>query len=253
MTMNDLITRVLRRMRVMAPVEIVVGPGKGLRFDPGPSNADYASGNNELPVQQALVDHLRAGSVFFDVGANVGFLTVLGAKLVGPAGSVYAFEPVSANADYVRRNCRINGFTQVHVLEKAVSNHCGQGQLNLAAYSGGAALASVDAPPDPAGTQTVDLVTIDASVERDGLAPPHLIKIDVEGAELEVLQGMTATAARHRPIVIVEVDSGEAEALRRKQADCTQWLQQHGYQVRELLDSYVGARWLVKHIIGTPA
>jgi FkbM family methyltransferase len=253
MTVKRLVARVLRRAGIMAPEAITVGPGKGLRFDPGSSNADYASGKNELPVQQAMADHLRAGSVFFDIGANVGFLTVLGARLVGPKGKVYAFEPVASNADYVRRNCRVNSLSQVQVLETAVSNHCGRGQLNLATYSGGAALASVDAPPDPAGTQPVDLVTIDAAVERDGLAPPHVVKIDVEGAELEVLQGMAATAARHRPVVIVEVDAGEPELLHRKQADCEQWLRQHGYHVRELPDSYVGARWLVKHIIGTPA
>ena len=250
--MNRLLSCMLRRAGILAPEAIVVGPGKGLRFDPGPSNADYASGNNELPVQQALADHLRPGSVFFDVGANVGFLTVLGARLVGREGKVYAFEPVATNADYVRRNCRVNGFSHVQVHEMAVSNHCGPGQLNLAAYSGGAALASADAPPDPAGTQLVELVTIDVTVERDGFAPPHLIKIDVEGAELEVLQGMAATAARHRPVVIVEVDAGEPEPLRRKQADCEQWLRQHGYQVHELPDSYAGARWLVKHIIATP-
>jgi FkbM family methyltransferase len=252
MGMKNLVVRALRRAGVVSPEVIAVGPGKGLRFDPGPSNADYASGNNELPVQQAMAEHLKAGSVFFDVGANVGFLTVLGAHLVGPGGKVYAFEPVASNADYVRRNCRVNGFSQVRVLEAAVSNQCGQGQLNLAAYSGGAALSSVEAPPDPAGTQMVDLVTIDAAVERDGLAPPHLVKIDVEGAELEVLQGMSVTAKRHRPIVIVEVDAGEPEPLRRKQAECEQWLRHHGYKVHELPDSYVGARWLVKHIIGTP-
>ena len=150
MALNSLLARLLKRTGITAPDTIVVGPGRGLHFDPGPSNADYASGDNELPVQQALVDHLRPGAVFYDVGANVGFLTVLGARLVGPHGAVYAFEPVASNALYVHRNAEANRFAQVQVLEKAVSNRNGRGDLNLAKYSGGAALASVEAPPDAA-------------------------------------------------------------------------------------------------------
>ncbi len=253
MELNHLLARLLKRTGITPPDTIVVGPGRGLRFDPGPSNADYASGDNELPVQQALVDHLRPGTVFYDVGANVGFLTVLGARLVGPQGTVYAFEPVASNVGYVNQNCQANGFKQVQVIEKAVSNRSGKGELNLAAYSGGAALASVEAPPDAAGTQTVDVVTIDDAIARDGLKPPDVVKIDVEGAELEVLQGMVMTAKRHRPVVIVEVDAAEVGLLRRKQAACEQWLRDHGYQVRELPDSYAGIRWLVKHIVATAA
>lgn len=253
MALNSLLARLLKRTGITSPDMIVVGPGRGLRFDPGPSNSDYASGDNELPVQQALVDHLRPGAVFYDVGANVGFLTVLGARLVGPQGTVYAFEPVASNAEFVRRNSRVNAFAQVQVLEQAVSNRCGKGELNLATYSGGAALASVEAPPDAAGTQTVDLVTVDELIARDGFKPPDVIKIDVEGAELEVLQGMDRTARRHRPVIIVEVDAAEIGLLRRKQAACEQWLRERGYQVHELPDSYVGIRWLVKHIVATSA
>jgi FkbM family methyltransferase len=253
MTLNNLVARLLKRIGLMSPGTIVVGPGRGLHFDPGPSNSDYASGDNELPVQQALEENLRANSVFYDVGANVGFLTVLGARLVGPHGKVYAFEPVASNAAYVRMNARANGFAQVEVIEKAVSNRSGQGQLNLANYSGGAALASVEAPPDANGSQAVDLVTIDEAIARDGLEPPGVVKIEVEGAELEVLQGMEATAKQYRPVVVVEVDAAEIGALQRKQAACNQWLREHGYQVRELPDSYPGIGWLVRHVVATPA
>jgi FkbM family methyltransferase len=255
MTLNTVLARLLKRIGLTPSDTIVVGPGHGLRFDPGPSNSDYASGNNELPVQQALVAHLRADSVFYDVGANVGFLTVLGARLVGPRGSVYAFEPVPANAVYVRQNAQANRFSQVQVIEKAVSNFSGKGALNLAKYSGGAALAlaSVEPPPDVDGTQQVDIVTIDGLIEHHGLKPPAVVKIDVEGAELEVLEGMAATTKRYRPVIIVEVDAAEAEPLQRKQAACEQWLRNQGYSVQELPDSYPGIRWLVKHIVAVPA
>lgn len=252
MALNNLLARLLKKSGLTPAHNIVVGPGRGLRFDPGPSNSDYASGDNELPVQQALVDHLRAGSVFYDIGANVGFLTVLGARLVGPHGLVYAFEPVPLNAAYVRQNAQANRFAQVQVIEKAVSNRCGTGELNLAKYSGGAALANVEPPLDADGKLQVDIVTIDDLVERHGLKPPGVVKIDVEGAELEVLEGMEATTKRYRPVIIVEVDAAEPEPLQRKRAACEQWLRSRGYRVQELPDSYPGMRWLVKHIVATP-
>jgi len=78
---------------------IASGPGKGLYFSAGPSNPEYESGDNEVPVQDALVAHTGDGAVVLDVGANVGFFSVIAAKLVGPTGKVVAFEPVPANAD----------------------------------------------------------------------------------------------------------------------------------------------------------
>lgn len=252
MSIGTLVARLLKRLGLARKGTIVVGPASGLRFDPGPSNADYASGDNELPVQGALAECLRGGDVFYDVGANVGFLTVLGARLVGPSGTVYAFEPVPANAGFVRRNAQANGFAQVHVIEKAVSNRLGAGELTLARYSGGSALASAEPPPDADGTLPVELVTIDDLVGRELLKPPDVVKIDVEGAELEVLEGMATTAATHRPVVIVEVDAADADALARKQDACERWLQARGYRTTLLPDSYPHIRWQVRHIVAAP-
>lgn len=247
------IARALKRAGLAYRGAIAIGPARGLRFDPGPSNAAYADGDNELPVQRTLAECLKPGDVFYDVGANVGFLSVLGARLVGSAGVVYAFEPVPGNASYVRRNAEANGFAQVQVIEMAVSSRRGPRVLNLARYSGGAALDSVEAPPDADGTLQVDAVTIDDCVSRQGLRPPSVVKIDVEGAELEVLEGMADVADRHRPIVIAEFDAGEAAEVARKQAACEQWLRSRGYRVDALPDSYPGGTWFVSHIVATPA
>lgn len=246
------IARVLKRAGLAYRGAIAIGPAQGLRFDPGPSNSAYAYGDNELPVQRALAERLKPGGVFYDVGANVGFLTVLGARLVGPSGIVYAFEPVPTNAGYVRRNAEANRFAHVKVVEKAVSNRSGPRVLNLARYSGGAALDSVEAPPDADGTLQVDVVTIDDAVGRHGMRPPSVVKIDVEGAELEVLEGMSAVTHQHRPIIIAEFDAGEAAEAARKQAACEQWLRSRGYRVDELPDSYPGGTWFVRHIVATP-
>ena len=72
------------------------GVAAGSRFCAGPSNPEYGSGSNELPVQEAIKNLLRPGEVFYDIGANVGFFTIIAGRLVGPTGSIVAFEPVAS-------------------------------------------------------------------------------------------------------------------------------------------------------------
>ena len=231
------------------PSLITVGPGEGLNFDAGTSNPAYESGNNELPVQAAVAELLRAGDVFLDVGANVGFLSVVAARLVGPTGHVVAFEPVPGNLDLIRRNAAANGFAQIEVVPAAVSDQAGRGTLVLADYVGGAALDTVAPPPDACGTLAVDLVTVDGWLAANPQLVPRLIKVDVEGAELAVLRGMTATVARCRPAVIVELDDAEAAEAEAKAVACTGFLADLGYSVRRLDDSYPDISWHVIHLL----
>ena len=105
---------------------------------------------------------LNSGDVFYDIGANVGFFTVIGARLVGPGGPVYAFEPVPENAAYVRLNARMNHFQNV-VSDRRRQSRLLQVkvELSLAAYSGGAALTTAAKPPDQPESIDVELVSVD--------------------------------------------------------------------------------------------
>jgi FkbM family methyltransferase len=163
---------------------------------------------------------------------------------------VYAFEPVPSNAALVRRNAARNGMTQIQVVEIAVGNRNETARLVLAEYSGGAALAGIERPPDETGEIDVEVVTVDHLVER-GYRPPNLVKIDVEGAELLVLQGMEQVCARHRPDILYELDGPNEESLDLKRAKCERWLRERGYGVVELPRSYEGRRWCVRHFLAT--
>jgi len=230
-----------------------VGVGCGLRFDPGASNSAYASGDNELPVQDAFATYLGRGDVFYDVGANVGFFTVLGARLVGEGGRVVAFEPVPSNADKVRRNADLNGFANITVVEKAVSDRSGHGELVVAAYSGGSALSTTTPPPDATSRLDVELVTLDEVVDSGAYPAPGFVKIDVEGTELEVLRGMSGVLARNRPIVICEIDDADREGYDAKFGPAVDFLRAAGYEIEPLDDSYVGGDWLVGHFVAIPS
>lgn len=242
--------RTLRAKRsALRPPTMTTGVGQGLRFDPGPSNPQYATGDNEIPVQEALADVVGLGDVVFDIGANVGFFSIVSARLTGPTGRVIAFEPVPANADLVRRNAALNGFENISVVEKAVSDAPGRGELVLAQYSGGAALSITTAPPDAAGTIVVDVITIDGSIGAAEIPVPDVVKIDVEGVELEVLRGMDETMSRERPIVICEIDDGTQAGYERKHAACVDHLTALGYEIVQLEDSYAGGDWIVGHFV----
>jgi FkbM family methyltransferase len=240
-----------RRLLPPRPGRIAVGPGRGLRFDPGAGNPAYASGANELPVQEELARLLRPGDIVIDIGANVGFLSVIAAKLVGPDGRVIAFEPVPANARRIRRNARLNRLGRIEVVEAAVGDRTGTATLVLAEFAGGAALADADLPPDACGELEVRLTTLDDWLARSGSPRPALVKIDVEGAELAVLRGMVATLEQVRPALLIELDDATAIGAEAKAAACDGFCAERGYHVRRLPDSYPGIAWHVIHLLAT--
>ena len=228
------------------------GIAKGLKFNTGESCPELALGTYEVPIQKIFAQHLKTGDVFYDIGANVGFFSIIAAKLVGEGGKVYAFEPGSENAKSIRHNGELNNFNQIEVIEKAVSNTSGTGEFLLAKYSGGHALATADAPPDLAGKVTVNLVSIDDLIASGQIEPPNFVKIDVEGAELDVLKGMTQTIKTYQPSVIYEVDDGDRAAYERKYQELANFFESFNYQVTQTENSYDTIDWCVGHAIATP-
>jgi FkbM family methyltransferase len=180
---------------------IHAGPAAGLRIDATGRNAGYVLGTSETEVQTWLADILRRGDVFWDLGANIGFFTLLGARLVGPEGTVVAFEPWPQNAEQLQRNAELNGFTQVVTERVAVSSQVGiasftlpEGRRDAGALGAGKSGTTISVP-----TTTMDAYAAGAA------RPPNVVKIDVEGAELDVLRGGLSMLAAHRPILLVEV------------------------------------------------
>jgi FkbM family methyltransferase len=136
---------------------------------------------SEAPVQEALGRHLRPGGVFYDVGANVGFFSLIAARLVGPTGRVHAFEPVAENAAAVRENARLSGLANVVLHEVAVGRGAGSGQMLLTAWDGGGALStSVVRPPAPSATRTVRVVALDDFAAAERLPRPALVKCRIQ-------------------------------------------------------------------------
>lgn len=243
--------RVVTQLRNMWPRTMRTGVGAGLRFVVGRTNPAYGTGENELPVQMALAGLIRPGMVFYDVGANAGFFSVLAGRMVGSRGMVVAFEPVPGNAALVRRNAHLNRMTWITVLQSAVAATSGSEELVLAAYAGGGALESAGLPPDAVGRITVATIALDDLVAGGSVPPPSVVKVDVEGAEQDVLLGMRAVLAEHRPSLVLEFDGPTVEDVERKLVACKEILQEFGYAVEPLPDSYA-ITWIVRHVVAQP-
>lgn len=199
-----------------APLAIAGGPAAGMLVDTGHLHLGHAHlgvilrGDLEPSVHQAMVRAVRPGHVFYDVGANVGYFTLVAARMVGDAGRVIAFEPVPGCADAVRRNAALNELTHVTVREEALGDRVGRAELQVVAEASWSVLSEVHTHAAARELLEVDVTTVDALVHAGTIPPPDVVKLDVEGAELLAIEGMRETIAAHRPTLICEVHGAGA-------------------------------------------
>jgi FkbM family methyltransferase len=173
--------------------------------------------------------------VVLDVGANLGLYTCLAAKRVGPTGQVHAFEPVAGIFQRLRRNLELNRLPGV------VSNRCclaASAGVRTITVCGGdrGAWSSLAAPGLDVrlSTEEVEATTLDGYVAAKGLTKVDLLKLDVEGAELEVLQGGAGLLSRDpRPLVLCEIEDVRAQAFGLLGRDTAAFLADRRYQWHE--------------------
>lgn len=149
----------------------------------------------ELDVHDAILDTLTAGDTFVDVGSNVGYYTVAAWQKVGPQGSVMAIEASPTTAAALRTNLTLNSATSVAVLE-AAAVAVATVAVNFAERPKSPGLAAVD----PSGGISVRGVTIDEACAALGTVT--VMKIDVEGGEIDALAGATETLKRTQRVVV---------------------------------------------------
>jgi len=157
---------------------------------------------------------------FFDVGTNVGFHSTVACRLIDPLrGHVVSFEPLKSNTDQIEVNARLNHFDCVRVMQVALGNNDGEAKFLLSEISSRGALETAGRiPTAPAGTATVQIRRLDSMMSEADLPAPDVMKIDVEGAEVDVLAGGRETLMRYRPILMIELhgtNAGIASALEK--------------------------------------
>jgi FkbM family methyltransferase len=216
---------VANRMRNRDGV-IQQGAGKGLRFNVGASNAGHMLGTSEPGLQAAFELFVGRGMTVFDVGANVGFYSTISARLVGPSGSVVAFDPLPTNTRMVAHNATLNSFANVSIQELALGKEDGEAKFVISSNPNWGTLASVGVPGAVVGEQEVRIARLDTLIRQAAVPPPDLMKIDVEGAEVDVLEGATETLKTSRPTLFIDLHSTNAPV--------EHLLNRHDYEARVL-------------------
>jgi FkbM family methyltransferase len=208
---------------------------------------DYRSGLVERPVQEAIADAMRPGAVFFDVGANVGFFSLVAARASGGTARIVAFEPRADVASALAANARRNSL-DITVLAVAAGDQGGTASLLVAEHPGGATTDASKAT-DTVRITHVPQVAIDDLVDAGTLPVPDVVKIDVEGSETAVVRGMSRTLRRGRTVVVFEVDAPTVAAVEQQYDEVVRLLDELGYTSSRLEPSYVGSGWNVIHAI----
>lgn len=206
------------------------GVGQGLRFNAGASAASFVLGSSQRLEQTTLRALLKGGVTFYDVGANVGFFTVMAARLLGRNGRIFCFEPLATNCRQIQHNAALNGFENISIKPVALGKIDGEATFWTSAEPTWGKLASTGTLPDKmAGEIKVPVRRLDTIVADEKLPSPDVIKIDVEGAEVDVLLGATAILQRNRPALLIELH-GTNQAV-------AETLSGLGYQVKVIGDS----------------
>lgn len=158
---------------------------------------------HEYDITTFAIKHVESGDVFLDVGAHAGLYTILAAK---KSAQIYSFEPNPVNLRYLQENIKINGFENITVVSKAVSNVSGVFQLYFSKEE--TALSSGVRQNDREESLCVESITLDGVASVYGWKNVKILKIDTEGNDLKVLEGATETLKKCK-FVIVE-DNSEA-------------------------------------------
>jgi FkbM family methyltransferase len=188
----------------------------------------------ESAVHQVLEQYLKSGDVFVDIGANFGLHTLYAAKLVGEQGQVFAFEPVTSNLKLLNRNITLSKVDkQVRVVPNAVSN---SSQAFLDFYLPPDEVAvTASLQPNQSDAQVIQVANVRLDdYWQDINLPIKMIKIDVEGAELGVLEGAEKLISKWKPILVIEVHGFALPSFGASVAELRNFLNKFGYQEMRL-------------------
>lgn len=232
MTQESLFLKLAKApLRLVPPTtvtRVLRGRLRGARWVTGSSFHAYWLGTFETRKRLLFERTIEPGQVVFDIGANVGYYTLLASSLVREQGKVYAFEPLPENLSYLRQHLVLNHIHNVEVIDAAVADMPGT--------------ASFDPSPNRSmghitahGALRVPVVSLDDLIANEHLPHPDCLKIDVEGAEVRVLQGALGILRRHPKIFLAT----HGNTLHN---ECIELLERMQYSIRILEHDPVAER-----------
>lgn len=230
--------------------------GHRLLLDPQDSLRLSIIGAYEPAVTRLVEKVIRPGDVVVDIGAHIGYFTLHFARLVGETGRVYAFEPDPENFALLQTNVRANGYTNVVLEPMAVSDR--SGTFTLYRAENNPADHRIYDPQEARQPLAIPTVSLDAYFSDQASARVDLVKVDVQGAEEQVVLGMAGMLARNPSLKLItefwpfglQAAGGSAPALLNLLEQHrfnfypmdNEWKEQPPWTAQKLLETYTSAR-----------
>jgi FkbM family methyltransferase len=215
----------LRLIPPEAALPILQGRLRGKRWIVGSSIHGCWLGSFEHAKRIVFERTVTEGSVVFDVGAHVGYYTLLASVLTGPAGKVFAFEPAPRNLGYLKRHLERNRIRNVTVIEAAVSDGPGVAPFDETDTH-------LTGHLSPEGALQVATVGLDDLVAQGRLPLPHFIKMDIEGGETRALRGAKTLLSQAHPAIFLSTHGRDVHE------ECCRFLESLGYTLEPIEGVY---------------
>jgi FkbM family methyltransferase len=225
--LKKLIRIPLRWISPETEVSILIGKLRGKKWIVGSGIPAQWIGYYESGQGILFAKACKDGGVVYDIGAHVGYYSLLAASSVGSSGSVYAFEPLPRNIAFLEQHKQLNNMNSINIFQVAVSDKFGEANFDIGTSNFQGALTE--------GKDTdkliVKTIKLDDFVSENGLKPPDVMKIDVEGAEEQVLIGAESLLISCKPIIFLSLHEHLNPGVTRK---CLDFLEAIGYSVDEI-------------------
>jgi len=175
----------------------------------------------ETTLTHLFEKHVKTGDIVYDIGANTGYFTLLSSVLVGNGGKVYAFEPAKKVFKLLKKHIKINRYKNVDIFNKAISDKNGVGFFDT---GDGIWTGKISTK----GEYEVEIVKLDDFVLKNNISLPNIIKIDVEGEELNVLKGAKNLLTECSPLIFLSAHSQQLYD------SCCEFLKSLGYEIKSI-------------------
>jgi len=198
-------------------------------------------GNYEKGTCRFIQKILRGGEVVYDIGANIGFYTILFSRLVGDTGKIHAFEPSQREYHSLCENISLNKLNNVVLNQLGISNQNTLATLNVlkdekfGAYNTLGKVTHHAVRNAEINQETIRLTTLDSYFENYSSKIPNLLKVDVEGVEKLVFQGgRSILKSEDAPLIVCEICEETLEGTNSSSEEICQLLKQYGYSIYNL-------------------
>ena len=219
---NTILGKILRLPLNLIPESFVMpvlqGKFRGKLWITGSGNHGFWLGSFEYIKRTVLEKTITPDTVVYDVGASVGYYTLLASELVKPDGRVFSFEPLPRNITYLRKHLELNKINNVTVMEKAITDSVSSMKFKVTKNPCEGSVSSD-------GDLVVDTVSIDFLVGQKEIPPPDFIKMDIEGGEVLALKGAEKVLKQFKPIIFLSTHSKEIHQ------ECCSFLKSIGYNL----------------------